>query len=249
MNDLMSGGLHRLWKDDFVRSLGPLRLPTSGSDINGGGCSVDAFRVLDVAGGTGDVAFRVLDRLDPSLVLQINDKEGLSSSTAPVDDNENAYHGHAMDLVCENERTNEEGEGEGEGETGTEKKHEIRGGGERHVPQSVVTVCDINASMLKEGRRRADVKGIDPALLTWQLGSAECLPFPDNSFDIVTIAFGIRNVTDIPRALRDMHRVLRPGGRLSVLEFSHVSLPILKEAYDIYSMNVIPALGQVRKVV
>ena len=155
MNDVMSGGLHRLWKGHMVRSL-HLR---------------PDMQVLDLAGGTGDIAFRILKR-------------------------------EAVDI----------------------------------------TVCDINASMLSEGRNRA----IDHAAhgAHWLCGDAECLPLPDASFDVCTIAFGIRNVTDIPAALRDIHRVLKPGGQFVCLEFSHVTNPALKPVYDWYSFNCIPRFGQ-----
>ena len=141
MNDLMSGGVHRLWKNALVDVLNPR----------------PGEKFLDVAGGTGDVAFRILRRQ-----------------------------------------------------------------GER--PD--VTVCDINAAMLAVGRDRAVDRGLLKGL-TWTTGDAERLPFPDRSFDGYTIAFGLRNVTDIDKALGEAHRVLRPGGRFYCLEFSKVtSAPI-----------------------
>ncbi|MGF1561440.1 MAG: bifunctional demethylmenaquinone methyltransferase/2-methoxy-6-polyprenyl-1,4-benzoquinol methylase UbiE [Geminicoccaceae bacterium] len=159
MNDLMSGGIHRLWKEALIDWMAP----RAGTHL------------LDVAGGTGDIAFRFLDRLG------------------------------------------------GDGE---------------------VTVCDINPAMLEVGRdrglNRGKVRG-----LSWVAGSAESLPFPERSFDIVTIAFGIRNVTHIDAALADMRRVLKPGGRFMCLEFSRVILPLLDEAYRRYSRLVIPRIGQI----
>lgn len=171
MNDLMSGGLHRLWKDHLVHET--LR-PSSGQ------------RHLDVAGGTGDVGFRVL--------RAIRKAEARSKST--------------------------------------------------EEPGSVV-VCDINPEMLEEGRKKAEQAG-DLARdkgLTFIEGNAESLTFPDASFDSYSIAFGIRNVTDRDAALREAYRVLKPGGRFLCLEFSHITQPGLKEAYDLYSFNVIPRIG------
>jgi demethylmenaquinone methyltransferase/2-methoxy-6-polyprenyl-1,4-benzoquinol methylase len=158
MNDLMSGGVHRLWKDAFVEWLNPQ----------------PGWRTIDVAGGTGDIAQRIA----------------------------------AMARA--------------------------RGG------EAEVVVCDINADMLGEGVRRA--KG-DEAL-TWVCGDAEKLPVPDASFDAYTIAFGIRNVTHIDRALAEARRVLKPGGRFLCLEFSRVEAPGLDTLYDAYSMKVLPRIGQ-----
>ncbi len=159
MNDLMSGGLHRLWKEALVDWLAPR----------------SGLRLVDVAGGTGDIAFRV--------------------------------------------------------------QHRVRGAAD-------VVVCDINADMLEIGRDRA----IDANLVRgvrWVCGDAEALPLPDGAFDACTIAFGIRNVTRIDRALREARRVLRPGGRFLCLEFSRVVLPPLERPYDLYSFAVLPALGRV----
>lgn len=162
MNDLMSAGLHRLWKDDFVTMLAP---PRQAQD----------FQVLDVAGGTGDIAFRILRA----------------------------------------------------GGTGTR-----------------VTVADISPEMLAEGRKRAEAEGL-AAGCSFAVANAESLPFPDRSFHAYTIAFGIRNVTHIDRALSEAYRVLRPGGRFLCLEFSHVNVPFLDRIYDAYSFTVIPAVGKV----
>jgi demethylmenaquinone methyltransferase / 2-methoxy-6-polyprenyl-1,4-benzoquinol methylase len=161
MNDLMSGGLHRAWKAALVTALNPPR-------------DAHAFTVLDVAGGTGDVAFRI------------------ASVSGP--------HTH-------------------------------------------VTVCDINTDMLEIGRRRAAERGLDAAV-TFVDGNAEALTFADKSFDAYTIAFGIRNVPRIEAALAQAFRVLRPGGHFLCLEFSQVDVPVLDRLYDLYSFNVIPALGR-----
>lgn len=158
MNDLMSMGIHRIWKDAMMDWLAPR----------------PGQKLLDVAGGTGDVSFRFLAR---------------------------AKGGHA-------------------------------------------TVCDMTESMLVEGRQRAEA-GQMAGSLDWVVGDAMALPFADNSFDVYTISFGIRNVTRIADALREAHRVLRPGGRLMVLEFSRIPNEMMQKAYDLYSFNVIPVMGQV----
>lgn len=158
MNDLMSVGIHRLWKDAMMDWLAPR----------------PGQRLLDVAGGTGDVAFRFLGR---------------------------AKAGHA-------------------------------------------TVCDLTESMLVEGRKRAEAENLAQSL-DWIVGDAMALPFAENSFDVYTISFGIRNVTRIPDALAEAYRVLKPGGRLMVLEFSQMPNAMLQKAYDLYSFNVIPLMGQI----
>ena len=158
MNDLMSVGLHRIWKSNLVSMLRPPK--------------TRAFRHLDVAGGTGDVAFRV--------------KEA---------------------------------------------------GG----PLTKVTVADINSGMLGVGRQRAAKRGHDD--IAFVEANAEALPFADASYDGYTIAFGIRNVPRIDRALSEAHRVLAAGGRFLCLEFSQVDVPGLDRIYDTYSFRVIPALG------
>ncbi|MGL4729116.1 MAG: bifunctional demethylmenaquinone methyltransferase/2-methoxy-6-polyprenyl-1,4-benzoquinol methylase UbiE [Bosea sp. (in: a-proteobacteria)] len=167
MNDLMSAGLHRLWKEAMVAEL---PLPRSAASR--------PFTHLDVAGGTGDVAFRVLDK-----------------------------------------------------------------GEERSPGKTAVTVFDINGEMLKVGRERADKRYPEGEALTFTQGNAEELPFEDRSFDGYTVAFGIRNVPRIQKALNEAYRVLRPGGRLLVLEFSPVETPLLDRIYDAYSFNVIPPMG------
>jgi demethylmenaquinone methyltransferase/2-methoxy-6-polyprenyl-1,4-benzoquinol methylase len=160
MNDLMSGGVHRIWKDAMVEWLNPQ----------------PGWRVLDVAGGTGDIAFRI-------------------AQTA------RARGGHAA-----------------------------------------ITVCDINADMLGEGVRRAGEKGEGD--IVWICGDAEALPIPDASMDAYTIAFGIRNVTHIDRALAEAKRVLKPGGRFLCLEFSRVEAPGLDTLYEHFSFSVLPKLGE-----
>jgi demethylmenaquinone methyltransferase/2-methoxy-6-polyprenyl-1,4-benzoquinol methylase len=172
MNDLMSGGLHRAWKDALVTAVNP---PTKGRPGRPGRLESDrAFALLDLAGGTGDVAFRV-----------------------------------------------------------------VEAGG----PGTRVTVCDINAEMLAVGRERAIERGHDD-VVTFEQGNAEELHYPDRSFDCVTIAFGIRNVPRIERALAEAYRVLRIGGRFLCLEFSSVDVPGLSALYELYSFNLIPRIGE-----
>jgi demethylmenaquinone methyltransferase/2-methoxy-6-polyprenyl-1,4-benzoquinol methylase len=158
MNDLMSAGVHRLWKDAMMDWLAPR----------------PGQRLLDVAGGTGDIAFRFL----------------------------------------------------------------------RRAPAATATVLDMTEGMLLEGQKRAEAEKLSDRL-SWVVGDAMALPVEDASFDVYTISFGIRNVTRIPDALSEAFRVLRPGGRLMVLEFSQLPNPALQWAYDRYSFNVIPAMGQV----
>ncbi|CAO2629211.1 2-methoxy-6-polyprenyl-1,4-benzoquinol methylase, mitochondrial [Lemmus lemmus] len=159
MNDMMSLGIHRAWKDLLIRKMHPL----------------PGTQLLDVAGGTGDIAFRFL----------------------------------------------------------------------RYVQaQHQSTVCDINREMLKVGKQKAVDQG-HTAGLAWVLGDAEELPFDDDKFDVYTIAFGIRNVTHIDRALQEAHRVLKPGGRFLCLEFSQVNDPLISRLYDLYSFQVIPVIGEV----
>ena len=154
MNDAMSGGMHRLWKDRFVRRVKP----------RGG------ERILDMAGGTGDVAFRLA-------------------------------------------------------KSGTE-----------------VTIADINPDMLAVGIERAAKREIEG--LSWSEQNAETLSFADRSFDAYTIAFGIRNVTHIDRALAEAHRVLKRGGRFFCLEFSTTSWPGFADLYDAYSNKIVPQFGK-----
>lgn len=110
--------------------------------------------------------------------------------------------------------------------------------------QGHATVCDLTENMLIEGRKRAEAAALQDSL-DWVVGDAMALPFEDNSFDVYTISFGIRNVTRPQEALNEAYRVLRPGGRLMVLEFSQLPNPMMQKAYDLYSFNVIPRMGQV----
>ena len=111
-------------------------------------------------------------------------------------------------------------------------------------PDGLVVMTDINAAMLEQGRRRMADEGLVGNLAYTQV-NAEKIPFPDNSFDCITIAFGLRNVTDKQQALNEMYRVLRPGGRVLVLEFSHPQGKPLKKAYDLYSFKLLPTIGKV----
>ena len=158
MNDLMSAGIHRWWKSEMVRWLAPR----------------PGQRMLDVAGGTGDVARRTLPRLAGGLAI----------------------------------------------------------------------VCDANPQMLELGRARAIDDGIFEGI-EWLCGDAEALPFADHSFDLYTIAFGLRNVTNIDRALAEARRVLKLGGRFLCLEFTPAVAPLLQPLYDLYSFHLLPLLGQV----
>jgi demethylmenaquinone methyltransferase/2-methoxy-6-polyprenyl-1,4-benzoquinol methylase len=162
MNDLMSAGLHRLWKAEFVAMIGAPRGDAP-------------FRLLDVAGGTGDIAIRYARRSGPG---------------------------------------------------------------------ATAVLCDISPEMLEEGRRKIAAEGLSERIHVAQ-GNAETLPFPDRTFDAVTIAFGIRNVTRIDRALVEARRVLKLGGRFLCLEFSECQVPLLDRLYDFHSFEVIPRLGRI----
>jgi demethylmenaquinone methyltransferase / 2-methoxy-6-polyprenyl-1,4-benzoquinol methylase len=162
MNDLMSGGVHRLWKSTLIDMVAPR----------------PGMVLLDVAGGTGDIALRFLDR----------------------------------------------------------------------APGGTVHVVDINEQMIRVGRDRAIDRGVlgglDGGGIDWTVGDAERLPVASRSCDVYTIAFGLRNVTRIDAAIAEAKRVLKPGGRFFVLEFSRIVVPLLREAYDRYSFTVLPRLGQ-----
>jgi demethylmenaquinone methyltransferase/2-methoxy-6-polyprenyl-1,4-benzoquinol methylase len=162
MNDLMSGGLHRAWKEALVTAIDPPK-------------SARPFRLIDIAGGTGDIAFRA-----------------------------------------------------------------IAAGG----PGTRATVVDHNGEMLAVGRERSAQLGID-RVVSFVEGNAEALPLADRSADACAIAFGIRNVPKIEKALAESYRVLKPGGRFSCLEFSTVDVPGLDALYDAYSFNLVPAMGRV----
>jgi len=159
MNDAMSMGIHRIWKDAMLDWLAPR----------------PGTKLLDVAGGTGDISFRYLDRVKGQ--------------------------GHA-------------------------------------------TVLDMTQPMLEEGRLRAEASQRSEQL-SWVTGDAMALPFPDSTFDAYTISFGIRNVTRVQDAINEAYRVLKPGGRFLVLEFSTIPTPGLQKLYDIYSFNMIPKMGKV----
>ncbi|MEO0329156.1 MAG: bifunctional demethylmenaquinone methyltransferase/2-methoxy-6-polyprenyl-1,4-benzoquinol methylase UbiE [Pseudomonadota bacterium] len=163
MNDLMSAGMHRLWKDALVSAVSP---PKQGSKD---------WHAIDVAGGTGDVAFRIVER----------------------------------------------------------------GGPKVHT-----TVFDINSSMLEVGRERAAKRGLSEKL-TFVEGNAEELPFEDKTFDVYTIATGIRNVPRMEQAIGEAFRVLKRGGRFLCLEFSEVNVPLLDRFYEAWSMQAIPRIGQI----
>ena len=113
----------------------------------------------------------------------------------------------------------------------------------KRAPGAGAVVLDMTESMLTEGRKRAEAEAMAERL-DWIVGDAMALPFEDNSFDVYTISFGIRNVTRIEDALSEAYRVLRPGGRLMVLEFSQLPNTAMQKAYDLYSFNVIPRMGQ-----
>lgn len=172
MNDLMSLGVHRLWKDAMVAELAPQ----------------PGMRVLDLAGGTGDIALRMRPH-----------------------------------VMCRPEQAASDTSGS--------------------AKNGIVYVSDINPEMLAHGRDRALDKGIVDGIV-WLCADAEALPLGDMAVDAVTIAFGIRNVTHLDRALSEARRVLRPGGRFLCLEFSRVSLPVVDRIYDRYSFSVLPALGR-----
>jgi len=166
MNDAMSAGVHRVWKDYFISQMDPG--PTT--------------KLLDVAGGTGDIAFRFMNKVG---------KEALNTE-----------------------------------------------GG------ASVVVCDINKSMLQVGESRASSLGHTSGI-SWVEGDAQKLPFPDESFDCYTVAFGIRNVVRVDEALAEAYRVLKPGGRFMCLEFSKVTTPGVDSLYDFYSFQIIPPMGKV----
>jgi demethylmenaquinone methyltransferase/2-methoxy-6-polyprenyl-1,4-benzoquinol methylase len=168
MNDLMSAGIHRLWKDEMVAWLNPR----------------PGQRLIDVAGGTGDVARRALSRMRAA-----------------------------------------------------------RGGPAADAADGGVMVCDANPRMLEIGRARAIDDGVLDGI-EFLCADAETLPFADRSFDLYTIAFGLRNVTRIERALQEARRVLRPGGRFLCLEFTPAVAPVLQPLYDLYSFAFLPSLGR-----
>ncbi|KAK3598335.1 hypothetical protein CHS0354_026593 [Potamilus streckersoni] len=205
MNDAMSVGIHRLWKDYFMYKLSPL----PGTEL------------IDVAGGTGDIAFRFLKYV-----------ESQQQSASP-EDKHNMSRSKNIELSSDSSSTNSDST------SNDDEVSETHTGSESHV-----TVCDINQSMLDVGKMRAKENGIYHGI-SWLKGNAESLPVKDNTFDAYTIAFGIRNCTHIDKVVSEAYRVLRPGGRFMCLEFSQVHYPFLQRLYDAYSFQVIPVLGQV----
>lgn len=166
MNDLMSAGVHRLWKADTLARLNPQ----------------PGEHLIDVAGGTGDIAKAFIERADKA-----GKRRGSSALATAI-------------------------------------------------------VCDINDAMLMAGKARKDMAAYEDRM-SWVCGDAEALPFPDRCADALTISFGIRNVANRGNALREFYRVLKPGGRLAILEFSHMTAPMLQKGYDAYSFAVIPPMG------
>mmetsp|Transcript_41016 Transcript_41016/g.30166 ORF Transcript_41016/g.30166 Transcript_41016/m.30166 type:complete len:205 (+) Transcript_41016:178-792(+) len=180
MNDAMSLGVHRCWKNQFVDMMGTLSKKNI-YDESGKVTGRAPLRILDVAGGTGDISFRILEKAK---------KDSLES-------------GLSVDI----------------------------------------TVSDINPKMLEVGKKRAVEAGIFHELQFTELNAEDLSSIEDEHFDMYTIAFGIRNVTNREKALKEAHRVLGKGGRFMCLEFSQVEVPIFKDIYDFYSFNVIPQLG------
>ncbi|APA08516.1 hypothetical protein SS1G_02217 [Sclerotinia sclerotiorum 1980 UF-70] len=178
MNDFMSLGIHRLWKDHFVRSINPGFTPPSSSTSTPN----PGWKMLDIAGGTGDIAFRLLD--------------------------------HATNINAS--------------------------------PSSTITISDINPEMLAEGRKRSlQTSYAHSPRLNFLLANAESLSMiPSNSLDLYTVAFGIRNFTNKSAALREAHRVLKPGGLFACLEFSGVTNPLFNAVYKRWSFGAIPLIGQ-----
>ena len=158
MNDLMSVGIHRVWKNTLINWLAPK----------------ENQNLLDVAGGTGDIATRFLN----------------------------------------------------------------------HAKNGNATILDMTESMLQEGTKRITNSSLS-SRMRWVVGDAMTLPFKKNTFDIYTISFGIRNITKIDVALSEAFRVLKPGGRIMILEFSKLPNPMMQRAYDLYSFNVIPKIGEI----
>jgi len=168
MNDVMSAGTHRLWKHNYVSQM----------NIKAG------MKILDMAGGTGDIAFKMLDKL--------------------IQQDAKAYKEQDTEII----------------------------------------ISDINQAMLDVGKQRAKRMKIDKEF-DWVQANAEELPFEDDTFDLYSIAFGIRNTTHIEKVLDEAYRVLKPGGRFTCLEFSNVQNPIIKSLYDTYSFQMIPVFGSI----
>ena len=233
MNDLMSGGAHRLWKSSLVdavlppapsSSATPASFSSSSSSPPPSPLVASGFDHLDVAGGTGDVAFRVLQRMrelgaDPS-----------SCSVTVCDIN--------AEMLREGERKARAQGLLNDGEDGRNDHEE-----ETSSSSSSSSSLDRPSSSLRR-KNNPDNISRTSIPLSFVLGDAESLPFPEGTFDAYTIAFGIRNVTRIPLALADARRVLKKGGVFACLEFSAVRAPVLKEVYDAYSFEVIPRMGK-----
>jgi demethylmenaquinone methyltransferase/2-methoxy-6-polyprenyl-1,4-benzoquinol methylase len=241
MNDLMSGGIHRIWKRITIESSG----------------ARPGHKILDIAGGTGDLTRRfanivgksgkvVLADINDSMLKVGRDKlidKGVAGNVEYVQANAEClpFEDNTFDIITI----------ESSGARPGHKILDIAGGtGDltRRFAQIVgqsgkVVLADINDSMLKVGRDKLIDKGV-AGNVEYVQANAECLPFEDNTFDIITIAFGLRNVTDKDAALRSMNRVLKPGGKLMVLEFSKTENPLLTKAYDFYSFNLLPKMGQ-----
>jgi len=183
MNDLMSGGLHRLWKRRMMNVVAV----RSGS------------RVLDVAAGSGDIAIGLIKKMGSGLESRAN--QGMKQKV----------HGSRPDPIFFDGR---------------------------------VVLTDLNGAMLAEGARRMVDAGVLPGRADCIQSDGTQLPFADESFDVVSIAFGIRNFVDIEAGLKEFHRVLTPGGQFICLEFSRPVLPLLDIAYDAYSFNIIPQIGE-----
>ncbi|KAL8621512.1 hypothetical protein ACOMHN_026184 [Nucella lapillus] len=212
MNDVMSGGIHRLWKDHFVGRLAP----TAGT------------KLIDVAGGTGDIAFRFLKYVHSQSSPRRPGHDSNIPMPREVKAQEYTDPADGSPSSSSSSSSSEEEEGEG--------RKAGRG-------RSQVTVFDINQAMLDVGKQRAVKQGLTSDV-TWVQGNAESLPFSDCSFDAYTIAYGIRNCTNVQQVVDEAYRVLKPGGRFMCLEFSQVPNPLLRSVYDTYSFNVIPVMGQ-----
>jgi len=219
MNDLMSAGVHRLWKDEYVRMLGP----TWNRD--------GSANYLDVAGGTGDISFRIADELH-----RLAKARSVASGTG----------GEVVvcDINAEMLRVGEQRARTAGRAVSPRSTYEGRSG-QAAAATSAGTGTVVGSRVNASAERTASGAPPGGVSLRFVEGDAEELPFEDSSFDAYTIAFGIRNVTRLDAALREARRVLRPGGRFICLEFSQVTNPVIAQAYDAYSFNVIPAVGQV----
>ncbi|PNH11322.1 2-methoxy-6-polyprenyl-1,4-benzoquinol methylase, mitochondrial [Tetrabaena socialis] len=208
---------------------------------------------LDVAGGTGDVAFRVLRavraaEMEEKMAAAASGSGAAGAAGGPFRPRPSAPPSEGGQAAAPGEAGGAAAgpwPGSSSGGGGGGAARGAGSGGDGGLAAGRVVVCDINPDMLRVGQQKAagaaDLSG-DPGL-SFVEGNAEALPFDDASFDSYTVAFGIRNVTDRPAALREALRVLRPGGRFMCLEFSRVTQPGLRELYDLYSFAVIPRIG------